>query len=318
MKKKIYYQNFKISFLFFVFFAVISCNTQPEKKQLVFKDYPNLKMGFSTQNFQKAMPVNVKSLTEIIEYASNEGYQFIELRDNSAMLTVEECKELAGIAKKNKIDIIYEIHKNLLDTGYFEVFERGLANVLVLRGPGILRTLISKSEFDADLNKKGWTKDELTKLSSLSDSCAQIAKAKNIQFIVENFNEPFFGDSSTYFGLADFFTNTSGTGLQYDVGNPFSKTSKERADPEKVAQYLSEMGKRWVTTHLKTVHVMGGSMQPVLTENPLLIEKVVVLMGQQDVLYAALELAPLADKKQCFNNHENSINFLKDKGILKK
>ena len=195
---------------------------------------------------------------------------------------------------------------------------RGLANVSVLPGPGILRTLISKSEFDADVNKKGWTKDELTKLSSLSDSCAQIAKAKNIQFIVENFNEPFFGDSSTYFGLVDFFANTSGTGLQFDVGNPFSKTSRERADPEKMAQYLSKIGERWVTTHLKTVHVMGGSMQPVLTENPLPIEKVVVLMGQQDVLYAALELASVEDKKECYSNHAVSIQFLKDKEVLKK
>ena len=318
MKKNIRYQNFKLLFLFFLFIALFSCNSQPKKKSLTFNDYPNLKMGFSTQNFQKAMSVNVEDLTEIIEYASKEGYQFIQLRDNLAELTTEECMALADVAEKNKIEVIYEIHKNPLDSGYFEVFKKGLDNSLLFHGPGILRTIISNSEFAADLNKNGWTKDELTKLSSLSDSCAQIAKAKNIQFIVENFNEPFFGDSSTYFGLADFFANTSGTGLQFDVGNPFSKTSRERADPEKVAEYLSKMRKRWVTTHLKTVHVMGGSMQPVLTENPLPIEKVVVLMGQQDVLYAALELASVADKKECYSNNAASIQFLKDKGVLKK
>ena len=78
------------------------------------------------------------------------------------------------------------------------------------------------------------------------------------------------------------------------------------------------MGNRWVTSHLKTVHIVGGTMQPVLTENPLPVEKVVTMMGQHNVIYAALELASVADKQQCFHNHDQSIKFLKNKGILKK
>ena len=209
--KPIHHQKITFLFLFTVFLALSSCTKQSDKKSLNFVDYPNMMIGFSTQNFQKALPVNVESLTELIEYAANEGYQFIELRDDQAKLTTEDCTALAIVAKKNKIDIIYEIHKNPLDSGYFEVFERGLANIQLLPGPGILRTLISKSEFDADAGKKAWTKDELKTLSILSDSCAVIAKGKNIQFIVENFNEPFFGDGVSDFGLNDFFANTSGT-----------------------------------------------------------------------------------------------------------
>lgn len=91
-----------------------------------------------------------------------------------------------------------------------------------------------------------------------------------------------------------------------------------KADPGKVTEYLSAMGNRWVTTHLKTVLNFGGEMQPILTDNPLPIEKIVEMMGQQNVLYGALELNPVADKQQCFNNHTTSIQFLKDKGILKK
>ena len=310
-------QNFTSFFLFVCLFAFVSCNTQPLKKSLIFKDYPNLKIGFSTQNFQMAMPINIENLTEIIEYASKEGYQFIELRDDLAKLTTVECEALAEVAKNNKLNVIYEIHKNLLDSGYFDVFKKGLANTLLFPGPGILRTVISKSEFDADGSKKGWNKDELVQLAKIADSCALIAKAKNVQFIVENFNEAFFGDGLTYFGLSDFFTSTSFTGLQFDISNPFRKPSREKADPEKVMQYLSTLGPRWVTSHLKTIHVMGGDMQPILTDNPLPVEKVIALMGQQKVLYAALELASVADKQQCFNNHAKSIQFLKDKGILK-
>ena len=198
------------------------------------------------------------------------------------------------------------------------IFEKGLENTLIFPGPGIIRTVISKSEFEDDASKKGWNKDELLLLIKIADSCASIAKTKNAQFIVENFNEAFFGDGTNYSGLADFFTNSSYTGLQFDTGNPFSKTAREKADPEEVLIFLSTLGNRWVTTHLKTINFEGGVMQPMLTDNPLPVEKVITLMGQQNVLYAALELASVADKQQCFTNHAQSIQFLKDKGILKK
>jgi hypothetical protein len=285
-----------------------------QNNTLVFNDYPNLRIGFSTQDFQKAMPVDVASLTEIIHYAAREGYQFIMLRDELAQLTTNDCKALAVVAKKSNIDVIYEIHKNPLDSGYFEIFEKGLANTLLLPGPGIIRTLVSKSEFDASATRKGWNKDELAQLTKISEKSASTAKAKNVQFIVENFNEAFFGDGSTYFGLDDFFAQTSLTGLQFDISNPFRNTSRAKADPEKVAKHLITLGKRWVTTHLKTE--LNGEMQPILTDNPISVEKVVAMMGKQNIPYVTLELAGVTDKQQCYNNHDISIKFLKDKGIL--
>ena len=282
--------------------------------KLTFRNYSNLKIGFSTQDFQKAMPVDVKSLIEIIEYASKEGYQFIMLRDELAKLTIDDCKALAGVAKKNRIDVIYEIHKNPLDSGYSEIFDKGLSNILLLPGPGIIRTLVSKSEFETDPSRKGWSRDELAELARISEASASKAKGKNVQFIVENFNEPFFGNGPEYYGLNDFFSNTTITGLQFDISNPFRNTSRMKADPEKVMTYLSSLGNRWVTTHLKTA--VSGEMQPVLTENPISVEDVVSLMAKKNITYVTLELAGVTDKDQCYENHAISIRFMKDKGIL--
>lgn len=295
----------------------IACKNQPGKKSLGFKDYPDLKLGFSTQNFQASMPNNVANLTEILDYASKEGYQFIELRDPLAKLTQEECKSIAEVAKEKQIDVIYEIHLNLLDTGFFEVFRKGLDNTVLFPGPGILRTVVSGSEFKADLAKKGWNKDELSLLSKIADSCVTIAKSKNVRFIVENFNEAFFGDGTDYFGIADLFNISPQTGFQLDMSNMFNKPARVMTEPEKVLEYLPTMGNQWVTTHLKTVLTIGGDMQPVLTENPLPVEKIVELMGKHNVAYAAFELASVPDKQQCFANHAASIKFLRDKGILK-
>lgn len=250
-------------------------------------------MGFSSQNFLKAMPLNVESLSEIIEYASKEGYQFVEVRDQFVDLTNDDCKALAEAGIKNKIDLIYVFNKNPLDSGFFPVFEKALANVLVFKGPGILRSLASKSEFDADAGKKGWTSDELNRLAKISDSCAAICKSKNIRFVFENSNEAFFGDSLNYFGLADLLDKTSGPGLQLDIANLFRNSARVKNDPEKVLEYLPSLGNRWVETHLKTVQ--GGEAQTILTDNPIPVEKIVEMMGKQNVQYVALELTAYGD-----------------------
>jgi sugar phosphate isomerase/epimerase len=295
-------------------FAVFSCTSQPGKKSLRFKKYPDLKLGFSSQNFLKALPLSVAGLTEVIEYASREGYQFVEIRDQFVDLTNDDCKALAEAGKKNKIDLIYVFNKNPLDSGFFPVFEKALANVLVFQGPGILRSLASKSEFEADAAKKGWTGDELARLAGISDSCAAICRSKNIRFVFENSNEAFFGDSLNYFGLADLLDKTSVTGLQLDIANLFRKTARVKNDPEKVLEYLPTLGNRWVETHLKTVQ--GGEAQTVLTDNPIAVEKILEMMGKQNVRYVALELTAVESKQECFDNHAKSIQFLKDKGLL--
>ena len=303
---------FAVCALFLLLLA--SCRQQAQR--LSFTKYPDLQIGFSTQNFQKALPVNVANLTDFIDYASTEGYQFIELRDNLATLKPEECRQLAEHAKSKKIDVIYEIQVNPLDTVFLKVFDRGLANTLLFPGPGILRSLVSQSEFDADSTKKGWSKDELTRLAHLLDSCGSVARTQKVELIVENMNEPFLGDSATtaFYGLTDLFAATTIVGLQFDIGNAFRNSSRRRADPAQVGQWLPTLGPRWVTSHLKTLQ--QGTSQPFLTDNPMPVEDVVRLMGQQHVKYATIELLPVTDKQACYDNHAKSIRFLKDKGIL--
>ena len=289
---------------------------QNAKESLQIKGYPDLKLGFTTQNFLKAMPLSVANLKELIIYASDAGFQFIEIRDDLATLTTEECKILADIAEKNNLEVIYEIQRNLLDPGYFEIFNKGLENALQFSDPVILRAMISKSEFTENPDKKGWTKDELVRIAAIADSCSTIAESMNAHFLIENSDESFFGDGQTYFGLSDFFDNTSKVGLQFDMGNPFRKSARVKSNPQQVLQYLSSLESRWVAAHLKTIVETGGEMQPVLTDSPLTVEETVAQMGRQHARYVALELLAVPDKLECYRNHTTSIQYLRDKGIL--
>lgn len=297
---------------------LVSCIMQHEKESLEFTDYPNLQIGFSTQNFQKAITPDVEGLAEVISFASESGFDFIQLRDNLVTLSAQTCKILADVAKTNNIKIIYEIQKSPLDADFREVFERAMKNMDFFPDPGILRTLVSNSEFTDNNSKIGWNKDEFFELVEIVNDCAQISKSKNVQLIVENFNEPFFGDNLSFFGLSDFFANTSHIGFQFDMSNPYSRTSRKKADPEYIIEYMSKMENRWIVTHLKTIGNVGGIMQNVISENPIPVEKIIEIMGKKNVKYVSLELASADNKQECFNNHISSINYLKEKGILKK
>ena len=297
-------------------FISTSCKTSTDKNTLTFNDYPDLKIGFTTQNFQKAMPLSVENLIEIIGFAAKEGFQFVELRDDLATLSIDECKIVSDFAKNKDIEVIYEIQKNPLDSGYLRVFSKAIENTAQFH-PGILRVMISKSEFVPNPEKKGWNNEEFLRLTKVVDSCAAIAEARGLRLLIENSDESFFGDGSSYYGLADFFKSTTKTGLQFDLSNPFRKSSRVKSDPDEVMEFLSSLGSRWVATHTKTIQKTGGEMQPVLTENPFPVEDVIKMMGDLKVPYVALELLAVEEKEQCFNNHKTSIIFLRNKKILK-
>ncbi len=275
--------------------------------------YPGIVIGFSTQNFLKTMPVGVENLKEIIDFASADGYAFIELRDPVAELSLENCMVLANYAKERDIEVIYEIHKDLFNPGFREVFDRAVQNISAFGQPGIVRSILSWSEFAADQDKRGWTREEMDHMTALADSCATTAKEQGVQFILENIIEPWSGKGEEL-GLDNFFEETTGVGLQFDTANPFLSSCRGVADPAAVSGYLENFGNRWITTHLKCA--AEDKFQPLLRDNPLPYEKVFELMAANGVVYAALELLGVDSMEECFENHRKSIRYLADKGII--
>ncbi len=285
-------------------------------KSFAFKGSPALKLGFSTQNFLKCLPHDVKNVTEIIHFAAKEGYEFIELRDPDASLSLNDCKELGKIAESLGIDVLYEINSNLLAPDFMKVFKKGLENTKAFPGEGIIRTIVSNTEFASDETKKGWTEAEFTRIIEIAENAGKMAQENNLEFIIENGNESFFGKGKEYYGFADLINHTKSIGIQFDTANPFQNASREKADPLKVANYLSSVADRWVTTHLKSGK--DGVFQPALKENPLDLGTVVSIMAAKNVKYVAFELLASTDKEECFKNHADSILYLIERGLVTK
>ena len=287
-----------------------------KEKSFVFRGSDDLKLGFSTQNFLKCLPHDVKNLTEIIHYASNEGYEFIELRDPEASLSLGECEELGKIAESVGIDVLYEINANLLAPGFLTIFSKGLENTKAFPGEGIIRTIVSNTEFADDDSKKGWTEEELKRLIEIAERAGKMAQEHNLKFIVENGNESFFGKGNEYFGFDNLINRTNNIGVQFDTANPFQNASRQKSVPLKVENYLISIADKWVTTHVKSGK--GGVFQPVLDENPLDLGNVISIMAANNIKYVAFELLALPDKQECFKNHSESIKYLVNNGLITK
>jgi len=279
-------------------------------EKIVLKKYPDFKIGFTTQNFLQPLPVSLENAKKLIDWASDQGFAWIEYRDPSATLTLNECKQLAAYAKGKKLEVSYAAQIGILDPAFWEIFSRGVANAAVFDGPKTFRTLVAGAEFNPDPKKMGWILDELFKLVKKANMAANIAKPMGVQYVAENSTAALKGDGITSFGTTEFFANVnSNMGWQMDTANFFAGI-RVLPKPEDAQAFLEKfIGK------LYYVHVKSSSQEhkstDVLEENELPFENIFALLSKNKVNYLALELNQQPKLEDCQKNLVKSIEFLK-------
>jgi len=278
-------------------------------EKIVLKKYPDLKIGFTTTNFLTPLPVSMANAKKLIDWASDQGFAWIELRDPSAKLTLSECKELAAYAKGRNLEIGYAGQVGLMDPTFWEIFSRAVANAPIFDGPKTLRTLSAGTEFGADPKKKAWTLQELYKAVKTANKAGNMAKSMGVQYVVENSFEPLKGDGITGFGATEFFANVnSNVGWQMDTANFFA-VSRVWTKPEDAKAFLEKNIGNLYYIHLKSSKEKKTT--DILEENELAIETILDILVKNRICYLAIEL-PLKPKlEDCQNNLLKSIEFLK-------
>lgn len=287
---------------------------QDTTSQIEFSEHSQLKLGFTTQNFTEALPVSVENKKTLIDYAAKHGYAWIELRDPDAAFTVEECKEIAGHARKRGIEVGYANQRALLDPDFWTVFSRGLECARVFDGPGTIRALASGQNFIDNEEKQGYTAEELDSLVARANRAADMAEKRGLQLVVENALEPLSGKEDSYFGLAEFFERAnSNVGWQLDSANFFA-VSRQRPAQESVRTFLKEHADRLHYIHLKSAQ--NGETRPILGPNPLGHGFVFEQLAQHGVPYVALELTAPKNLEDAYRNHQKSLDYLREEGFV--
>lgn len=280
--------------------------------KIVLKKYPDLKIGFLNVNFIKQWPLGVESAKKTIDFASEQGFWWIEIRDPFATLTLAQAKELAVYAKQRDIEVAYAMNIGLLDDNFWEVFSRGLANAAVFDGPRTIRTAGPGLEFANDPKKTSWTYMELRRAISVANQAANMAKSLGLQYVVENGVEPFKGDGWSSYGTVELFARVnSNVGFQLDTGNFFcvSRVWTKPADAQAfIAKYADRMG----YMHLKTSSP-DHKVQQVLANNELDFDIIFAIASKAKSPYVGFELDQPATLEQAIENHKKSVEYLKEK-----
>ncbi|MGA2992829.1 MAG: sugar phosphate isomerase/epimerase [Candidatus Korobacteraceae bacterium] len=291
--------------------ALFAQTTLYAADKIVLPKYPRLMIGFTTSNFSKVYPTNVANIKKLLDFASEQGFAFIEIRDSEATLTLADCKELAAYAKQKGVEVIYAMNTGLLDSNYWEVFSRGVVNAAVFDGPKVVRTGANGAEMLADAKKTHWTAAEFAKLVENGNKAGKTAKEHKLKFLVENAREALKGDGVTSFGTMELFGPkgvSRDVGLQLDVANFFC-TSRVPSTPDAANAFVESQAGRIGYTHLKTSK--NHKPQPVLNGNELSFETYFKLLQKHRKNFVAIELDPAGTADEAYANHLKSLAYLK-------
>ncbi len=279
------------------------------QQKLVLKKYPEIKLGFTTTNFLKPLPVSLENKKKLVDLASEMGCSWVEIRDPSGTLSPEECRQLMAYAKSKNLELGYALQVGLLDPAFKEIFSRGLANAPAFEGPRTIRTLAAGPEFDKDPKKTTWTLSELFKAVKIANQAANQARTAGLKYVVENSSQALKGDGGTGFGLTEFAANVnSNQFFQCDVANFFA-VSRVVAKPEEAKAFMERYAGRMPYIHIKTSNP-EHKVTPVLGPNELDFDTVFALLSKNKIRYAAIELTQPNTYEECAGNLRKSFDYL--------
>ncbi len=283
-------------------------------RKLIFAQYPGLKFGLTTQNFLMALPVSVTNAKKLIDYAHEQGYAWVELRDPDTSLSLEDCREIAAYAKERRLEAGYSCQRSLLDKDVWPIFDRALRNTTAFDGPRTVRLSAGGKEFLNVPDGKGWNAVEFQEIVARARRAAKMAKKNGLRLVIENATEPFQGDGATRFGLVDFLQHVGpDVGCQFDTGNFFA-VALGGSDVQRVKILFEQNAHRLRYIHLKSAQ--NGKFTQTLIDNPLEVDWVVAFLAKHDIHYIALELPQAKTLDEVYHNHERSLEYLKEKGLL--
>lgn len=280
-----------------------------------------MRLGFTTSIFAKPLASGEVNLGGLVDFAEQQGFAAIEVRDDSASYPVEEIQNFVKDAQAKNIEVTYAVKNDMFEEADRALFEKGVERAVLCGEGTVLRFLAAQSAL-AVPEKKGYTKQEVQRIAQVASTYAQIADKKGIFVAVEHAKEPLYGDANSYFGLADIFKELEASGgvptnlgITFDPANAvFVTLCKAPTTPDKVFQFLEEHNQYVALVHYKTT--VNGKATTVITDADIENED---LMGQLSKVYdgiVCVEIPGAGSLVECHKNIDESLKYLRKMGLM--
>jgi len=280
-----------------------------------------MRLGLTTNIFSEALGAGEVNLGGIVDFADEEGFSAIEVRDDEASLEMAELEGFVKDAAARGIEISYAVKNDMLQRGDRALIERGIERAAACGEGTVLRFLASPSALAGE-GRKGYTAEEVSLVAERARAYAAAAAEKDVSMALENAREPLYGDEETFCGLHDIFVEIEhsggvpgGLGITFDPANAvFLGFCKNPATPAQVLEFLSTHSQYIAMVHFKTTR--AGKPTPVIGEADINNEALFENLARVYNGVVCVEIPPAGDLLECRRNIEASLDYLRSSGLM--
>ena len=216
-------------------------------------------LGFTSKTFSKLLTKGIVSLPGILEWASVQGFGWVEIRDPMASMQDERLLELDTVCRQKGLVVHYAWDgSDLLSPSDEQLFARGIRNASRLRSARFSRITIAGNVLKADRMKKGYSREEVDLISHRVAQYAHTAEAFGITPVYEHSYEPLRGDGQTFYGIVELLQSAEEMSLVFDPANFLNlKPPRQVPSLDAMIEFYSNFSPRIPYVHLKSVGVEG-------------------------------------------------------------
>ena len=254
-------------------------------------------IGFTSRTFVGAVTRGETTLEEVIAWAVDERFPWMELRDQSLALGTGELHKLAAVAARRGIRLHYAWDgTNILDPADGQLFLRGVKNSTIFGLETFARLTIAGRLIRDNPAKAGYSPAELAMLRERIREYIRIAGEHRVRPVFENSHEPLSGSNGEA-GIRELLEEIPSMSLTFDPGNSMDREhNRSFCGADAVKRFYYDYRDRLPYVHVKMTKanivqpgfVEDGDIEPAFYRGMLADGKLV-----------CIELPEAADLQSC-------------------
>ena len=266
-------------------------------------------IGFTTQTFVNFIEDKSISVKDLIEWAADQGFKWVEVRDPQIKMSKEYLKIIKNQAEHLGIRIHYAWDgTNILNADHEYSIRKGIENAEIFGKDTMSRIVIAPSNITEEESKLGYSADEFLQVSKTISKYNKIAASHGVTLVYENSVEPILGDKKLYFGMTEIMKENPEMKITFDPANSMCKDNARV--PAKEGQVVS-FSKNY-SNQIPYIHIKSTEGN-ILQSNLLLkadFDILEILSILNDSTLACVELPPETDLRLCKEKVINAKNML--------
>jgi sugar phosphate isomerase/epimerase len=223
-------------------------------------------IGFTSRTFAGAIKRGETTLEELVAWAVDERFPWMEVRDMDLSLDEGALRKLAAAAAEGNMRLHYAWDgTNILDPADSRMFLRGVKNG-TLFGPGtFVRLTIAGRVIRDDPARLGYSQVELATLQERIREYIQAASLHSVRPVFENSHEPLSGFGGEA-GIKELLAGIPSMRLTFDPGNAMDREhNRSFCSAADIRKFYTDNRDRLPYVHVKMTK--ANIVQPAFVED---------------------------------------------------